>query len=135
MDRLLRDPESMGMSRPTYGSIRMRKITAHRSSRGESPSRRPHRVTFKDEISLPSKPFFHSSTSMGAPIGIGEHGLHDMAENIYLGQPTSTIRSDRFTASPDVDDRASLMAAQRELMKTHQEILALEEEIRAARRR
>lgn len=129
VERLLADPSSLGMPDPTYGNIGMRRIWSNHRTRP---------ISTRDE-------FKSSLTSHSVKLGDKDlYRAADFAERISIANSESPQHRRNLRSSPRLEasshfsstsglDREALLAAQGELMKTHQEILALEEEIRKSR--
>ncbi len=117
------DPESSGFSRPTYGSIRIKRIPFQRNSRLDNSPKHPRdlkQLNFDGERAAFA--FKTQEFHDGYPSEVGGllNSRNQLGSHVNGGPATAYFTED-------------IKIAQRELMKTHQEILALEEEIRKSR--
>lgn len=138
IDRAIHEPESIGMPTAIYGSLVMKKLSEPGNRFASSSHNRHSGVSQTSPISVDmgagglldeSSP--RSNTHNGATRREWDHSVRGLEHVPPLSQG---LFSDAGR-HPSRSDRDSLIASQKELMKAHQEILELEEEIRKARLR
>ena len=123
---MFESPESMGMGKPVYGVIPLRKFQSTQSQSNVFTSEL--RVgTLPESHRSPDEPL--SRTGGIITVSNGKFPNAPLGLNSTQNGTSRNIHDDRIS----IADREALFAAQAELRRTQEEILALEHAIRKAR--
>ena len=123
IERTLTDPLSIGMVNPVYGSLGMKRISTRHAPKKD--------ILFQQNDGF--APDFRIGSTVLYPLGIDR--LVNHSPRAPRVDPDLMYTSTPLVSSRQVMERTEILAAQRELLKTHEEILALEQEIRKSRTR
>ena len=105
----------IGMADPIFGSLPLRKYQRTTFETSPDPTIRP--ANPDSSINMGVSPSYRQHSDVGNPL----------STNIFIGD--GSVQH----VSPDVGYKEKLFIAQQELMRTHEEILQLEAELKAAR--